>query len=70
MSAAIIEILTHDDLRSQLAENAVRDARARFDFATQVTANLDWYQEILGVYYTRAYELFRFALRNLRRTRS
>lgn len=44
MADACVMLLRDDALRVQLSANAVRDARERFDVATQVRAYLDLYQ--------------------------
>lgn len=48
LARAIANLLTDDTLRHRLADNAAREARARFDLQRQITAYLDWYQEILS----------------------
>ena len=40
-------LLKNDSLRHRLADNAARDARARFDIAQQIDRYLDWYERIL-----------------------
>jgi glycosyltransferase involved in cell wall biosynthesis len=47
MASAIELLLRNADLRQRLAENAVRDARLRFDIESQVTHYIDWYHSIL-----------------------
>jgi glycosyltransferase involved in cell wall biosynthesis len=48
MAGAIQYLLREDALRSRLAENALQDARARFDLRQQVQGYLEWYKEILA----------------------
>jgi len=47
MAEAIVILLTNTPLREQLAENAVKDARKRFDLKQQVKTYLEWYQAIV-----------------------
>ena len=47
MAAAMIRLLTDDVLRQRLGRNAAHDARQRFDQNAQVTAYLQWYEEIV-----------------------
>ena len=48
MAAAIKRLVLAPDLLRQLSENAVADARRRFDVQRQVEDHLNWYNEILA----------------------
>ena len=47
MAMAIIALLRDDNLWKRFRENAVQDARRRFDLRRQVKNYLEWYREIL-----------------------
>lgn len=47
MSHAIARFLSDEPLRSRLSENAVADARGRFDLQVQVERYLEWYEAVL-----------------------
>ncbi|SDE90650.1 glycosyltransferase [Rhodospira trueperi] len=47
MARAAETLLTQDDLRHRLSENARRDARDRYDLSVQTRAFMDWYDEIV-----------------------
>lgn len=47
MARAAVILLTDEDLRQQLGDNAAADARVRFNIERQVTTFLEWYAEIL-----------------------
>jgi glycosyltransferase involved in cell wall biosynthesis len=47
MAAAIVRLLDDDDLSRRLGQNAVRDARQRYDLRRQAKAFLQWYGEVL-----------------------
>ena len=47
MAESVDRLLRDDQLRLQLGQNAVKDARARFSLNIQAKAYLDWYNEIL-----------------------
>jgi len=47
LAEAISLLLENDSMRLQLGSAAASDARARFNFKTQVDAYLSWYEEIL-----------------------
>src|SRR5919109_1768339 len=47
MTVAIVQLLTVDSLRLQLGENAVRDARERFDLIHQADDYLEWYGQLV-----------------------
>jgi len=47
MTVAIIQLLTIDSLRHQMAENAARDARERFDLVHQADDYLGWYGQLV-----------------------
>ncbi len=47
MAEAVVALLKGEDLRARLRENAVRDARQRFDLDREVDTYLGWYAEIL-----------------------
>lgn len=48
MARALWILLKDREMRAQLGENAVRDARGRFDLNMQVGAYLEWFEEILS----------------------
>lgn len=48
MAEAVIKLLTDDALRTQLGNNAAKDAQRRFDLNRQVDDYLKWYQEIIN----------------------
>lgn len=48
LASAICELLTSDELRRRLAQNAAADTARRFDLEAQSRAYLDWYAEILA----------------------
>lgn len=48
MASATIHLLAHDDVRRQLAANAVADARRRFDIERQIDETVGWYRDIIG----------------------
>jgi len=47
MARAVAALLGQKDLLCQMAVNAARDARERFDLDRQCDAYLDWYQQIV-----------------------
>jgi len=47
MAESIMAILSNEELRMRLSENAAQDARERFDLQRQVGAYLEWYKTIL-----------------------
>lgn len=47
MASAVEQLLNNAPMRWQLGENAVKDARIRFDLERQVDSYLAWYQEII-----------------------
>ena len=47
MADGIVRLLTNDVLRKRLGENAVKDAKQRFDLEPQVETYLGWYQDIV-----------------------
>jgi glycosyltransferase involved in cell wall biosynthesis len=46
MARGIERLLEADLLRLQMSENAVKDARERFDLERQVDDYLEWYEEL------------------------
>lgn len=44
---AIVTLLTNEDLRKRLGENAAKDAREKFNLQRQVEAYLGWYEELI-----------------------
>ncbi len=52
LTRAVQLLLTRHDLREQIARNAARDARRRFDVERQVDSYLSWYEDILGRIYS------------------
>jgi glycosyltransferase involved in cell wall biosynthesis len=48
MAAATIALLTDDHNRLRMGERAAAHARARFDVTTQVSAYLDWFEELVS----------------------
>ena len=48
LTAAIMRLLTDEQVRHQMGDNAARDARARFDLEKQVDDYLAWYRQILS----------------------
>ena len=48
LAAGVVALLSDDRLRSQLGENAARDARRRFDLNLQAETYVHWYQEIIA----------------------
>ncbi len=47
LADAVVALLSNDSARHRLGENALRDARARFDLERQVDAYLEWYRMII-----------------------
>lgn len=47
LADAVVSLLIEDSLRARLSENAVRDARARFDLSRLADDYLAWYRTIL-----------------------
>jgi glycosyltransferase involved in cell wall biosynthesis len=47
MTARLIQLLSDERLSRQMGQQAVTDARARFDLRRQVDAYLHWYQDIV-----------------------
>jgi glycosyltransferase involved in cell wall biosynthesis len=48
MAEAVIALLTNNEARRLLGENAVKDARERFDLNQQVQGYLEWYGSIIA----------------------
>jgi glycosyltransferase involved in cell wall biosynthesis len=48
MAEAAIALLTHEAARSRMGANAAARTRAKFDVSVQVTAYLDWFQELVA----------------------
>jgi glycosyltransferase involved in cell wall biosynthesis len=48
MTEAVIALLTNNEARRLLGENAVKDARERFDLNQQVEGYLEWYGSIIA----------------------
>jgi glycosyltransferase involved in cell wall biosynthesis len=48
ISDAALRLLADDELRGRVGENAVHDARRRFDLELQCDTWLDWYESILA----------------------
>lgn len=48
MAARVSQLLCDADLRKAMSNNAVRDARQRFNLDDQVTNYLDWYSQIVN----------------------
>jgi len=54
MGSAIEALLSDDDLRRRLSENAERDARSRFSLQNQVQKYVDWYWDVMAIHSGKA----------------
>jgi glycosyltransferase involved in cell wall biosynthesis len=49
IAVGVKRLLADASLRARLAQNAVKDARERFDLQREVKSYVDWYEELLRV---------------------